>query len=69
MNRDKWDAMNDGPYRINQDALLISFVTFHNRRAHDQSAPIKIRESDQNNFDSVLCKSCEGETLPWLLLW
>jgi hypothetical protein len=31
MNRDKWDAMNDGPYKINQDALPISFFTFHYR--------------------------------------
>jgi hypothetical protein len=29
---DEWDAINDGPYRMNQDALPISFVNVHHRR-------------------------------------
>jgi hypothetical protein len=28
---DEWDALKNGPYKMNQDALPIPFVTFHYR--------------------------------------
>jgi hypothetical protein len=42
MNQINRDAMNDGPYRMNQDALPISFVKVHYRaeRAFAASMPI-----------------------------
>jgi hypothetical protein len=41
INRDKWDALNDGPYRMNQDVLPISFVKFHYRAKWDNASPTR----------------------------